>query len=173
MTSEMKETLSDEIGRLHLPRYREIPDVGLYLEQVTKYIDGYLTPLGENLLTGSMISNYVKRGLIANPVKKQYDRERIAYLFFIAVAKSVLTLDDLKKYLNFQKLTYDTEKAYNYFCDELENVLSFVFGRKDHLDDIGTSVSDAKDLLRSIIIAVAQEAYLKKSLNLLAAGEDS
>lgn len=64
-----------------LSRYQEIPTVGLYLEQTTKYISQYLDPLEENCITSSMIANYVKKGLIANPVKKQYGREQIAYLF--------------------------------------------------------------------------------------------
>ena len=40
-----------------LPNYDQIPDVGLYLEQVTKYLNAYLEPLGCAPLTGSMISN--------------------------------------------------------------------------------------------------------------------
>ena len=67
-----------------LPDYDQIPNVGLYLEQVTKYLNEYLEPLGCTPLTGSMISNYVKKGLVKNPVKKQYDREHIARLLVIA-----------------------------------------------------------------------------------------
>ena len=40
-----------------LPDYDQIPNVGLYLEQVTKYLNEYLEPLGCTPLTGSMISN--------------------------------------------------------------------------------------------------------------------
>ena len=74
-----------------LPRYEEIPDIGLYLDQTAKYINSYLEPLGEMSITPSMISNYVKHGLVENPIKKQYGQEQIAYLFFIAIAKSVLS----------------------------------------------------------------------------------
>ena len=48
------------IEGFRLPRYREIPNVGLYLEQVAKYINGYLNVLGYADITPSMISNYVK-----------------------------------------------------------------------------------------------------------------
>ena len=92
----MKENTKEEIQNLikdfSLPRYNDIPNVGLYLEQVVKYISEYLEPLGSFSLTGSMVSNYVKKGLVENPVKKQYDREQIAYLFFIAVAKNMLSM---------------------------------------------------------------------------------
>ena len=81
MTQEKKALLAAALGGFRLPRYEEIPTVGLYLEQTTKYISQYLDPLEENCLTNSMIANYVKRKLIANPVKKQYGREQIAYLF--------------------------------------------------------------------------------------------
>ena len=95
MKRETKQKIAASVADFRLPRYQEIPNMGLYLEQTSKYISEYLAPLGDYGLTNSMISNYVKKGLVANPVKKQYDREQIAYLFFIAVAKNVLSLDAL------------------------------------------------------------------------------
>ena len=86
--SETQE-LANAIKDFHLPKYTEIPNVGLYLEQTAKYISEALSPLFKNAITGSMNSNYVKKGLVSNPVKKQYDREQIAYLIFIALVKNV------------------------------------------------------------------------------------
>ena len=77
MNSEMKRRMAASIRGLHLPRYAEIPNVGLYLEQVTKYINGYVAPLGCLELTTSMVSNYVKKGIIPKPIKKQYYAEHI------------------------------------------------------------------------------------------------
>ncbi len=79
-----------EIQRFRLPRYREIPDVGLYLDQTVKYINGFLMVLGDMEITASMVSNYVKKGYISNPVRKQYSARQIAQLFFIAIAKTVI-----------------------------------------------------------------------------------
>ena len=93
MKQETKQRICQSVAAFRLPRYTEIPNVGLYLEQAAKYIAEYLAPLGEAALTPSMISNYVKKGLIDSPVKKLYGRDQIAYLFFIAIAKSVLSLD--------------------------------------------------------------------------------
>ena len=95
MKQETKQQISSSIADFRLPRYHEIPNVGLYLEQATKYVCEYLEPLGEYTLTPSMISNYVKKGLIANPIKKQYSRDHIAYLFFIAMAKRSAKVNSL------------------------------------------------------------------------------
>ena len=80
MKQETKNRICLSIRDFRLPRYSEIPNVGLYLEQVTKYICEYLAPIQDNAITGSMISNYVKKGLVSSPVKKLYNREQIAYL---------------------------------------------------------------------------------------------
>ncbi|MBF0843363.1 DUF1836 domain-containing protein, partial [Streptococcus danieliae] len=83
-------------------------------------INKYLEPLLGSELTPSMISNYVKKKMIARPEKKQYSREQIAYLFFITISKTVLTLDDLKLLVKVQRETYPIQTAYTYFREELE-----------------------------------------------------
>ena len=162
MNQETKQRIAESLRDVHLPRYHEIPDVGLYLEQAAKYIGGCVSPLGDMALTGSMISNYVKKGLIASPVKKQYSRDQIAYLFFIAVCKNVLSLDNLDAFIRLQKQTYSPQRAYDYFCSELENVLAFVFGLKQSPASVGEDSTDEKLMLRSAIIAVAHKIYLEK-----------
>lgn len=67
----MKRMIADIEG-FRLPRYAQIPDIGLYLEQVVRYVNSHLAPLGEPELTGSMVSNYVKQGLLPAPQKKLY-----------------------------------------------------------------------------------------------------
>ena len=47
MKQETKQQIADSLRDFRLPRYNEIPTVGLYLEQATKYIGEYLEPLGE------------------------------------------------------------------------------------------------------------------------------
>ena len=162
MKLETKNRICRSIQDFRLPRYSEIPNVGLYLEQVTKYICEYLAPIQENAVTGSMISNYVKKGLVSNPVKKQYNRDQIAYLLFIALAKNVLSLDNLTMFIRLQQRTYTTERAYEYLCDEFENTLHYVFGLKQELDSVGMDSTDEKFMLRSTIITVAHKIYLEK-----------
>lgn len=162
MDQQRKQRIQETVRDFRMPRYHEIPDVGLFLEQSTKFITEALRPLGNITLTSSMISNYVKRGLIANPVKKQYDREQIAYLIFIAVTKNILSLEDIQLQINVQKTIYTPEKAYNYFCEELENVLHYSFGLIDRLEAVGVEKSDTKTMLRNTIIAVGHKVYLDK-----------
>ena len=155
----------DELKHLHLPAYRELPPIGLYLEQAVTYINSYLMPFGFSELTTSMVSNYVKLGLIDPPIKKQYQAEQLAYLFFVAVAKNVVSMDNIKALLQMQKATYPTSIAYDYFCDELKNMVFFVFGLKDTVDKVGTRNSEEKTIFRSIIIAVSHILYVQHQLD--------
>ena len=164
MKETTKEIIQNSINGFSLPRYNDIPNVGLYLEQVVKYISEYLEPLENFSLTSSMVSNYVKKGLVENPIKKQYNREQVARLFFIAVAKNVLTMEDIRLLFEMQHETYEPKRAYDYFCNEFENVLQFVFGLKESLDTVGTDSNDTKTMLRNTIIAVAYKIYLDKYL---------
>ena len=149
------------IEKFRLPRYREIPDVGLYLDQTVKYVNRYLAPLGCMEITTSMVSNYVKKGYISNPVRKQYDAEQIAYLFFISIAKSVLSMDNISRLFEMQKKEYSPEMAYDFFCMELENMLQYTFGIKAQMDVVGTQPNtEAKTMLRSTITAVTHIIYL-------------
>ena len=168
MKQETKQLVSRSIADFRLPRYHEIPNVGLYLEQATKYVCEYLEPLGEYSLTPSMISNYVKKGLIANPVKKQYGRDHIAYLFFIAMAKSVLSLDALTGFIRLQQQTYTLPKAYDYFAEQFESLLRFTFEIDDTLETVGEDSTDEKRLLYTCIVAAVQKVYLEKCLEAIA-----
>ena len=162
MEQNVKEAVAVSIRHFNLPHYESIPDVGLYLEQTVRYVMEYLSPLPGISLTGSMVSNYVKRGLIESPERKLYRREHIAYLLFIAVAKSVLSLEDIQLLIRMQKRSYTTPVAYEYFCQELLNVLQFIFGVKESVEHIGTTHSDEKTMLRNTIITIAHKIYLEK-----------
>lgn len=171
MKNETKQQVAQSIRDFRLPRYSEIPSVGLYLEQTTKYISEFLAPLEEGCITSSMISNYVKKHLIDSPMKKQYSRDQIVYLIFIAVAKNVLSLDALAGFIQLQKQTYNLPKAYDYFCEEFENLLQFTFELKDTMDVVGEDTSDEKRLLYTCIVAVTQKIYLEKCLEAIAREE--
>ena len=152
------------IARFHLPAYREIPGMGLFLEQTAMYINGCFAPVTGLAITPSMISNYVKRRLIESPAKKLYSRQQIAQLMFITVAKSVLSLEELQAILCLQRRSYSTQVAYDYFTQELENVLQYVFGVKQELDTVGVEHSEEKTLLRNTIITAAHRVYLTACL---------
>lgn len=162
MKQETVDALYASMQAFSLPRYEQIPDIGLYLEQLTKYISEYTEPLGQCSLTGSMVSNYVKQGIIARPLRKQYNREQIAHLMFIALAKSILSLDDLQRFIRLQQQTYSVSTAYDYFCRELEAALRFVFNPTDQTIRVAPSNGDEKTILRNIVITIAHKIYLEK-----------
>jgi hypothetical protein len=95
-------------------------------------------------------------------VKKLYCADQIAYLFFIVIAKQVLSMENIIALSARQKKTYPIPVAYDYFCDELENMLHYVFGLSDTVAQIGVTASHEKTMLRSVIIAASQIIYLDR-----------
>ena len=89
-----------------LPRWDELPDIDLYLDQVLTLLDKYLGPFlpenGGHALTASMINNYVKLRIVPAPVKKRYGRVQLAYLLVIGLLKQVLPIPDVKTLLESQ-----------------------------------------------------------------------
>ena len=112
MKESIKEKLAEPIQSFRLPRYRELPDVGLYLEQVVRYVNRYMI-LNGNELTPSMVSNYVKQKLIPGPVKKSYGADAIAYLLFLSYTKMVVPLGDIHFMIDIQKDSYGLAVAYD------------------------------------------------------------
>lgn len=165
--------MSVSIEGFRLPRYHEIPDVGLYLDQTIKYINRSLAPLGCVEITASMVSNYVKKGYIDNLVKKQYSDEQIARLMFMTLAKTVLTMENIARLFAVQKASYSSQVAYDYFCTELENMLRHVFGLQEALETVGTTDTPQKAMLRSVIIAVTNVIYLSDRLEAMTGAEDA
>ena len=153
--------LKNNIKDYHMPAYNEIPNVGLYLEQVVKYINSYLEPLTDNLITSSMISNNVKKGIVSNPVKKQYSREQIATLLYIAICKLSLSLEDIEILKEYGLKHFDTKEAYIYFCEEFEKNLLYVFGISK-TNSPTNNHTDVQLLLSTTITAVTYQIYLNQ-----------
>lgn len=154
--------MAHTLFKFHIPRYQEIPDIGLYLEQTTKYINGFLLPLGCLEITSSMISNYVKKGYIKSPVKKQYNAEQIASLFFITLVKKVLSMENIEKLFRIQEQTSDKKTAYNSFCEEFEVTLSALFDTHIIEPTFIDQGDNGKKILHSTVTAVAHVIYLNQ-----------
>ena len=69
-------------------------------------------------------------------------------------------MDNINLMLQIQQDSYPTETAYEYFRKELKNVLDYVFGFKDKLDNVGVEDTEQKFLLRKAVIAFAHKMYL-------------
>ena len=109
-----------------LPRWSELPDIELYMDQVITYMNKF-TPVftrdGENGLTPSMINNYVKLNIIPPPVKKKYTKEHLLVLIFIYYFKSILSIKDIGTLLEPMISRYfgseselDMERVYEEIC---------------------------------------------------------
>lgn len=129
----MKEELSQwgaEMANCRLPRWQELPDLELYMDQVISLVDVYLTPFikpeKHNLLTKSMVNNYVKLGLIPAPKKKRYTKNHVAFLIAITTLKQVLTIPEIKEGILFQGRVEGISQAYDLFCDETEKAVAHI-----------------------------------------------
>ena len=90
------------LERYRLPAWEEIPDIGLYMEQVVvvlKQCLDYLPPelKEEQFITAATINNYVRNKIMPMPVKKRYYRSHLAYLIMICSLKQGLSLSLIQK----------------------------------------------------------------------------
>ena len=86
-----------------LPRYAELPTVGLYLDQSVQFVNGCFRTFQGVELTASMVSNYVKKGIISHPIKKKYTRDQLACLIYIVVSKNVLSMENIDSLFKMQR----------------------------------------------------------------------
>ncbi len=167
MKEQISRAVAAPLQNFALPRYHEIPDVGLYLEQVTGYISGLIAPLQSVCITSSMVSNYVKKHLLSNPVKKRYSRDQIVALICIAITKTVLSLEDIQVLLEVQRRLGDNQTVYDLFCAELEAVLAEVFGFGPAPAPLAAEAPAEQMLIRKTAVAVAHKLYLDSYLRAL------
>ncbi len=157
--------LKQKMQEFYLPSYQEIPDVGLYLEQVVKYINTYFSEFPEMMITGSMISNYVKKKIISNPRKKTYSREQIAGLLFITTSKTVLSMDYIKIALSSLDTFNSSQEAYETFRKQMMETMATYFS--DQTSRMIQPDSNELIALQNIVIAVSHKMYLEKYFSYL------
>lgn len=98
-----------------LPRWEDIPELGLYMEQVLLLLTQYLEYLPPELkqtepITAAAINNYVRLRLLPEPQKKRYYRVHIACLIMICTLKQSLRLSTLRTLLP-QEMTPEAVRA--------------------------------------------------------------
>ena len=102
------------------PKWEEIPNINLYLDQVLLYVNQICPPASpdkEKGLTASMVNNYVKHGYISKPEKKKYQRKQIARLIAITTLKSVFSIQEIAQTLNTLQTETNSEELYNAFVN--------------------------------------------------------
>lgn len=80
-----------------LPAWGEIPNIGLYMDQMISLLNEYLDYMppevrNERVITRAIINNYVRLKIMPEPVKKRYYRIHIAYLIIICTLKQSLNI---------------------------------------------------------------------------------
>ena len=102
------------------PKWQEIPNIDLYLDQVLLYVNQVCEPSSSGSdkgLTASMVNNYVKHGDLTKPEKKKYQRHQIARLIAITTLKSVFSIQEIAQTLNTLQTETNSEQLYNAFVD--------------------------------------------------------
>ena len=92
----------------------EMPDLELYMDQVITYLKRQLSPFqdskGENLITPSIINNYVKAGFVPRPTRKKYARVHLASLTMACTLKRVLPIESVKRLIEWDGAPLDGER---------------------------------------------------------------
>ena len=151
----MTQTSGGESAAPLLPRWAELPDLALYMDQVLALMARYLEPCpGTDVkgLTASMVNNYVKQGVLPPPVKKRYGREHLATLVMICLLKPILPIATIRKLLDVQLRGESLEGCYDAFCALFEQTGRTVSARAE-----GETPAEAR-ILRAALKAQAEQA---------------
>lgn len=98
------ETLQDLLKHLDTLSHVKpgmIPNIDLYMDQVTTFMDEHLMNSkrhpDDKVLTKTMINNYAKNNLLPPPNKKKYSKEHILLLIFIYYFKNLISFNDIEQ----------------------------------------------------------------------------
>lgn len=182
-TKQFLSDILDEFNKIDYVKPEDIPNIDLYMDQVTTFMDSQLATSkrheDDEILTKTMINNYAKNDLLPPPEKKKYSKEHVLTLIFIYYFKSILSISDIQSILN-----PITDKYFGKGSSEmsLEDIYKEVFGlehqetlniMKDLAKKFNTSMKtfegmegEDAELLRtfSFICMLSYDVYLKKTI---------
>ena len=182
-TEDLLNSILESLGRIEYIRAEDIPDIDLYMDQVTTFMGTHLkhstrNPEEDKILTKTMINNYAKNDLLPPPVKKKYSKEHVMLLIFIYYYKGILSINDIQ-----QLLRPITVRFFNTAGDYgLENIYEEAFGlEKEHIDLLKQDImekfrrseqtyqdapQDDRDFLQTFafICMLSFDVYVKKLL---------
>lgn len=153
------DSIMESMDRVSFIKTDELPNIDLYMDQVTTFMDRKLSDTTRNkgkdkVLTKTMINNYAKNNLLPPPVKKKYSKEHILVLVFIYYFKNILSISDIQMLLN--PLT-------DRFFENEEAPLSF--------EDIYAEVTSMADTQIDIIKKDIKDKYKKSTNNFKSASK--
>ncbi len=97
------EQISKVLDSYDIVPIETIPNIDLYMDQVTTFIESALSGCKRNkndkILTKTMINNYAKAKIFPPPLKKKYTKNHIMLLIMIYHLKSILSISDISRLL--------------------------------------------------------------------------
>lgn len=104
-TEDLINSIMESLDRIKLVDSKDIPNIDLYMDQVTTFMDAHLRDSSrykgeDKILTKTMINNYAKNNLLPPPDKKKYSKEHILILVLIYYFKNILSISDIQMMLN-------------------------------------------------------------------------
>ena len=132
MNKNMFSCWGDKIANSKLPKYKELPTLELYMDQVIVLLEEYLAAFvidpKDKIITPAMINNYVKHGVIPAPIKKKYNRTHLVYLIIISLMKQVISINLIKDMIEEQLKECNIEELLDIFTEmqDLEAILFWV-----------------------------------------------
>ena len=182
-TEDLMNSIMESLERISYIRYDDIPNIDLYMDQVTTFMDEKLqattrNPGEDKILTKTMINNYAKNDLLPPPVKKKYSREHMMILIMIYYLKGVLSFNDIHEVLKpITERYFDTDKDFN-----LEHIYNEVFDIEEQQkmsvkQDIAEKVEAAQGMfcdapeedqefftLFALVVQLGFDVYVKRLL---------
>ena len=179
--------LAERMGSLHVTRLDEMPRIELYLDQVLTLVTQELEFMrlpGETIVTGSMVNNYVKQGVVPAPRKKRYTRRHLGSLLFVCAFKRVFSIAQVKQIMGrIYASGVDLEWLYDATCSLLERSLAACFSEESDPmvmrdPDPGLAVDaekvldpELRRLIEASVASLATRVYVEQTLLLDGGGE--
>ncbi len=179
---ELLQVLMNHIKELDYIHAEDVPNIDLYMDQVTTFMDQHLERTKrypeDKVLTKTMINNYAKNKLLPAPEKKKYSREHILILIFIYYYKNFLSIGDIKTLMAPLCEKYFNSSSGLNLSDIYEELFSLEKSQADALQadtkrifDIASqtfcqAAPQEQELLRrfALISLLGFDVYLKKRM---------
>lgn len=130
--NELDSVLS-KLETFHYPRYDELPDEPVFISNVVEIVRQTtgMVPMRvlRKLFTASMVSNYVKHGLVDSPLGKKYTRKHIAQVLYVAMLKLVFCVDEVAIFTHALDWENDCETVHNSVAEAFEDCMAFCISR--------------------------------------------
>lgn len=152
------------------PRWNDLPEIELYMDQVITYMNDKLKDTyfyDEKFITKSMINNYVKTGIVHPPVKKHYTKSHLAYFLVLTILKRCYSMQQITSLLHIYTNMKDStiEQAYDLFISRFEYSLNDVFKNNRNTIEFENTNHEQElmdNVIQCIIYKMHTEYTLKK-----------